>query len=1848
MSVRVGVSVRFVPAGLRGSAQGGWMLHGAMVLTPVPGSAGESCGTVVDLADWPREIERLVAPADLGPGKGAAGSVGFAITLSPVKDHEALDSRPSPDTDTLWLPAYRAYAVGGTVQLTKKRAEHAEASNTAWKTLLTPASAVWEDIATALMPGGANSILKRIRRDTGDGTGPVPDIVANGRGEMGLLLALERGKSIMNRVKAPADQAGGDDPRATERLRTRAPGKQSDQRDNEMPWLDTRGPPAEPPRADDPPEELRRRAVAERAARSKLANTQMEPERKAAAAQAKNRDAYRNAATAHAIGDALRSAAAGKPGCGPPQMSAACVADDRETSLQAALDRNRALHYAATRATEREGVPWGGRHPTSPLLSDVEAARSRFFAVQSQPTLARLFNLTIDVVVPLDAAVMDALKAAKLHRESIGSGKNVQAVFAFVAARVCPAPGTRRIWTTAKLRLPTHNMTEGAKASPGKAASPPQPRMDALHFWACTREELDARAIGWCQDDMLDNAIASQVDGMIDLAASRMEGVHANPRFELATLDVPRVTEADLHADAQARRSVQKTTAVGTFASGGLLLVDRWRQHHAVAQAADSMARGPAPNGTIIIDVEDLTVGLKLDVGVTEQNATKWRSLVERKIVFGNVGPLSLEAVADTLIAKGERDGLNSAVLTLPARLRANAAGEQSGAVPALGPETAFVEEVVAQWNGPPLGVDLHGSEASRLPDANGTPDLSKTNLLQLSQTYSLLDKGELPPRQCFGWPYRVGVRPQLAGGVSLPLERARAAYDSGYRNRFALPSAGPGRRVLRHERVEAPVVTTPTKILQRIVSGPRETGTELVVRGTVTNGVSTPLVPSSTHRVMVPPSVSLEFTDRHDVFTDAGPDSQPRGGLLDVSYDRRTQGTFPVWSTQHDSEGELYPDDPTKPKLPDPTGDAAFEPRNPSSKPSSRRQPYYPDPAADLMVFRLRREDGSDIDGASLVVRTRRKGVAYPDVTPVAVELVALPRRTGVPTQDRIGLDVGGGKLTYGHTAWKSPAARLFLDAGQTIHAGAASGRVEASRVVVQLEPGERFQLDVWCLPYWEHLSDWFDVVEASILVAQSSGDGAGACLSGAAFCARVAAMAGRTPGELLAILGPIGNSDGPPGGVPCGAGQLALPGIAERDWMAKLLQATAFGQVAPEISARTTLWVTHAIDKPLLAPLPHAAPLPGLRVHRVNDKTRASMLHPQASPTPPDATDGDKDVVVDGWIRLDHATTGFLEVVASGASLSSGAFDDPTRGRSIDDRARGIWPEHGTAADGSIVYRRTRDVFGFAVNPDGTVALPKETATLIRFDTLPPPVPAQAPEAFDLLLAQRLLGPPDAPRLRPGVAYPQTIADTKARVLHFSLVAGSKTSPFIRRTDGSALWAAEQTHVVPVSTAVALQSTKMPARVSPMTILPAFRITQHSVGVGPQPTTFQLTRHTRLRIRARRPWFSSGEGERLGIVLWPPLFFDDVILPNADEAYRDYDVDRGEADSMGLRGFSDLDLGPGGGFVSRWGGDPANPGTRPSGWLMPPSAFRQAPRDSGMSSAGATRLRKPWTPLDPEDSSADVVYVPRATMPLPADPAQAGPAPEANPSFEVALLTYRPRFDVDAEHWYFDVDLDPAANVDPFVRLGLVRYQPNAPRHLRVSEPVVEWAQLLPLRSVEVHLLPRNRNGAFPVQVIVSGPAWTGVGRPASQEPSRTQAADADVRNGPLMDVAVYVRDPDGIEQPAPLWQPTGGDQEGVGSPRRVLPRSGTAAGVVWDTTFELEHDPGLPGLPDRTYSVVVTEVRAMRPATYVNEPFDPDHAETEDRVVDSGPRFAARVHIRLAPPTNEAPIPLSVHMD
>ena len=233
----------------------------------------------------------------------------------------------------------------------------------------------------------------------------------------------------------------------------------------------------------------------------------------------------------------------------------------------------------------------------------------------------------------------------------------------------------------------------------------------------------------------------------------------------------------------------------------------------------------------------------------------------------------------------------------------------------------------------------------------------------------------------------------------------------------------------------------------------------------------------------------------------------------------------------------------------------------------------------------------------------------------------------------------------------------------------------------------------------------------------------------------------------------------------------------------------------------------------------------------------------------------------------------------------------------------------------------------------------------------------------------------------------------DTKHRMVSYSAVA---TTRFREYYVDSSL---EYTRSTPEEAVVNVPSSARPAAPKVRYILPTF---------GWQRTaTTSVRRGNGLRIYLDRPWYSSGQGELLGIVLWTG----------------------GGQPSERLKP-----------YVTQWGQDPLWSSTSTN--ALPTLAAFKNPVATSTNNRTLDELVK--------YNDQGVVV-------------DQGPL--------VSVAGYEPKFDAERKLWYVDVEIDAGNAYYPFVRLALVRYQPSSIEHAHLSRVVMaDFAQLTPDRVASV----------------------------------------------------------------------------------------------------------------------------------------------------------------------------------
>jgi len=167
-------------------------------------------------------------------------------------------------------------------------------------------------------------------------------------------------------------------------------------------------------------------------------------------------------------------------------------------------------------------------------------------------------------------------------------------------------------------------------------------------------------------------------------------------------------------------------------------------------------------------------------------------------------------------------------------------------------------------------------------------------------------------------------------------------------------------------------------------------------------------------------------------------------------------------------------------------------------------------------------------------------------------------------------------------------------------------------------------------------------------------------------------------------------------------------------------------------------------------------------------------------------------------------------------------------------------------------------------------------------------------------------------------------------------------------------------------------------------------------------------------LRVYLNRPWFSSGEGELLGVALWSGA--------------------NGSLDEKNRDKFKP--------YFTQWGMDP----------IWQTATLSYAP--------------SPYNFPDTEEQDWDVSLEEGSARQKNGDPGR------------VSVVGFVPQFDESRGLWFADLTISlPSETYMPFVRLALVRYQPHALADAKISRVVLaDFAQLTPDRAATVTSDPHH----------------------------------------------------------------------------------------------------------------------------------------------------------------------------
>lgn len=220
---------------------------------------------------------------------------------------------------------------------------------------------------------------------------------------------------------------------------------------------------------------------------------------------------------------------------------------------------------------------------------------------------------------------------------------------------------------------------------------------------------------------------------------------------------------------------------------------------------------------------------------------------------------------------------------------------------------------------------------------------------------------------------------------------------------------------------------------------------------------------------------------------------------------------------------------------------------------------------------------------------------------------------------------------------------------------------------------------------------------------------------------------------------------------------------------------------------------------------------------------------------------------------------------------------------------------------------------------------------------------------------------------------------------------------------------------------------STRPPAPVV-HSVVPLFRWFDEAA--ADQPFARRRERRSGLRVYLERPWFATGEGELLAVMM--------AAAPSQATAAEDVE------------------------WVSQWGRDPVWAGrTLPARRIRP------------------ITLEAPDLALGDSGGGHPATGQLRLSLPLSTDA-----VPEM---VSVEAVAYAPAFNASRGLWFVDIAFEKTPALWPFVRLAVARYQPISIDGMHLSTAVrADFAQLPPERALTV-----SRTDERGIRVLVSGAA-------------------------------------------------------------------------------------------------------------------------------------------------------------
>jgi hypothetical protein len=1402
-----------------------------------------------------------------------------------------------------------------------------------------------------------------------------------------------------------------------------------------------------------------------------------------------------------------------------------------------------------------------------------EAASRKYAGILSYPTLAKFLGLIVDTDVSLECVLSGDPRSSVAKSRTTG----------LISAK--PTPFQER---PASGSAKTHTGT-GLSQQKDKLRSSFTPviRESGVPTWTGfvlqtpdPKRNINYTYFGPMESDVTGAEAQSPGDGLLRLGQRMKDG---KSRFELSTLDVTNAAEKILNsaekilhlADTSHEQKVRaETRSFPELLTRGITLhdTDAIQQEKQRDDREKRKSKIVESGGQRILFAEDLLAGYQIDCALGEwKNRDRWRTLMARSLGYGGDIDSAFLALPAIKSQRSRDDGHCRAMVREDKLTVDNPGGK-------------WAHEELFVWTGESLAVPhlndvrikrkyARCSESTTHPGIELCPDD-----LTVTLEYDLPRRSEatyrFPPPLREGRNYMFGARLHFLNGCCLSFEDARERYSHVEKELILGSTSETPFTYRRRAAIHAPYVLLPGEnrlvtcsLAEMNAKNRGETITQLVVR-------SGQMQTDTAQRVLVPPRITFDLAEQGGCFDDDD-SPRPKGAFLGQFRAQldcelggfpvaRRGGLFfpsPVWPIENSNcIVNSKPASPAKAKQPEEQNrGAVFALDVNALRPASD---FYPDPLARQVGVRF--VNGTDhYEIASAKTQFWSKDEAGDDAAPVLLELKRGP--VVGPSHVRCWFD--------------------RTDALALVPQKNTSECVQLRKITVVLSPGASIDLELFSIPDGEEvLKRHHGLHKAMGLIGEFH-------------------AAGKSSHPDILGLKKSEHAD-----FEASVSTLAKGEQAARDKLVEDLMS--HGSLSP-VTTSQVLSLVHAVDRPLA---PHferdsTKPLAELHLYPVviTVKAGAELLggnDDQSQTNPPSGgqvpsggkTPGKRLTSVEAsWQtyvktqeerpgglldrRLWQSEEGGLATFFVGQVL----IDRATTGRL---RCEAQWREYSP----SVVKRE-------GAHCEWTVSAPAQWAGLFQIDDIE--------TANPVLVGKREFGLDQLDLLRTNTTGLRNLAfsfvDGRARYLKLQLIATSRFTNYFpeeilpkKVVHRVGRYEACTEDLERSTASIWVPCTFRPAPPEVDRVLPVFQWTNERVDGGRE---FLWKRDSILRIFMGREWFSSGEGERLALVLWPP----DLLSGNKN--IRDADTEKAIAAARLRRsGVAELDpsdsqgkhpLQKFGQYVTRWGADPIHL--------------------SGQIDQAISLDRFYGSDLIFEEVNQNKYQQP-LLLNLPSSDQESEPTPRKDSATEqlaVSILSYEAKLDGSDGTWFCDIAIDHGDSYFPFVQLGLVRYQPHAVNGLELSYPVPVYAQIPPHREGKVVF---GDDFSFDIEV-------RGIGFHMSNSGRSEDGKDVDF---PTMDITLMRAGgsaPDATG-PAINWQPAFDRAHHPIQFIDVRPRQ-RGAELVWTMKIRLPSNRS-----DFSYAVLIEEYEHM--ATDIDTKVN-DKIVFESKIIKRGPMFSHIIDLR-----------------